>query len=146
MANWVSFLMEVVSSHLDLYWRSYEQFTRGISTITRVGWRGFDNPGAWTKSLTRGCTAGSVPRVSLPGRPYQKLDDGLTQVGRPWHLPRARLYLGWKSTFLKGVLDFSMETITFSKDHINTLVIPKLWLISFSLKTLSKIVKTWIFL
>ncbi|KAF2544164.1 hypothetical protein F2Q68_00031931 [Brassica cretica] len=74
--------MEVVSSHLELYWRSYDRFTRSISTLTQVGRRGLVDAGAWTKSWTRGCTAGSVPRVSLPGRPYQKLDDGLTRVGR----------------------------------------------------------------
>ncbi|KAF3567214.1 hypothetical protein DY000_02015344 [Brassica cretica] len=37
--------MEVVSSHLELYWRSYDRFTRGISTLTRVDGRGLAYPG-----------------------------------------------------------------------------------------------------
>ncbi|KAF2596232.1 hypothetical protein F2Q68_00009834 [Brassica cretica] len=99
--------MEVVSSHLELYWRSYDRFTRGISTLTRVGPTRVPLPGREKRKLDERADTGRWTRVSLPGRPPRKLDEELTRVGRrglrPWHLPGPRLYLGRKSTFLKVV-------------------------------------------
>ncbi|KAF2548374.1 hypothetical protein F2Q70_00022695 [Brassica cretica] len=71
--------MEVVSSHLELYWRSYDRFTRGISTLTRVG----------------------PTRVPLPGHEKRKLDEELTRVATmastliaflPW--PKINIFKG----------------------------------------------------
>ena len=74
--------MEVVSSHLELYWRSYDRFTRGISTLTRVGPTRVPLPGREKRKLDERADAGRWTRVSLPERPHQKLDEELTRVGR----------------------------------------------------------------
>ncbi|KAF3501788.1 hypothetical protein F2Q69_00043614 [Brassica cretica] len=49
--------MEVVSSHLELYWRSCDRFTRGISTLTRVDGRRLAYPGGLPEA-GRGADAG----------------------------------------------------------------------------------------
>ncbi|KAF3513829.1 hypothetical protein F2Q69_00005371 [Brassica cretica] len=74
--------MEVFSSHLELYWRSYDRFTRGISTMTRVGPTQVPLPGREKRKLDERADAGRWKQVSLPGRPHQKLDEELTRVGR----------------------------------------------------------------
>ena len=93
--------------------------------------------------------AGSRPRVSLPTRAKkagrQKLSVGRpARVGRPVRTTqddpaqvdlrglgdptstRGIFSLGRILVFLKGFLDFLIETIRFSRDCINTIVIPKL--------------------
>ncbi|KAF3571500.1 hypothetical protein F2Q69_00059961 [Brassica cretica] len=74
--------MEVVSNHLDLYWMSYDRFTRGISTLTRVRPTRVLLPGREKRKMDERAGAGRWTRVSLPGRPHQKLDEELTRVGR----------------------------------------------------------------
>ncbi|KAF3516845.1 hypothetical protein DY000_02059595 [Brassica cretica] len=60
--------MEVVSSHLELYWKSYDRFTRGISTLTRVDGRGLAYPGGLPEA-GRGADAGCDHGI-YPGRVF----------------------------------------------------------------------------
>ena len=59
---------------------------------------------------------------------------GLADTGcaRPF-LPESKLIFSRILMFLRGFLDFLMETIRFSRDCINTIVIQKLEIIFFSL-------------
>ncbi|KAF2587710.1 hypothetical protein F2Q70_00034640 [Brassica cretica] len=58
--------MEVVSSHLELYWRSYGRFTRDISTPARPDHSGFDHPRAATLPPRGRPSVGWPTRVGRP--------------------------------------------------------------------------------
>ncbi|KAF2537945.1 hypothetical protein F2Q68_00021662 [Brassica cretica] len=55
--------------HLELHWRSYDRFTRGISTLTRVDGRGLAYPGGLPEAgrgADAGCDHASTQVASLP--------------------------------------------------------------------------------
>ena len=63
----------------------------------------------------------------------ETLRDDLTRVGADELYPSREFSLVEFRHFFKGFLEFLMETIRFSRDCINTFIIPKLGLILFSI-------------
>ena len=124
--------MEVVSSHLELYWTSYGRFTRGISTQ-----RDHTTAGSTTCAQHPFLPAADPARVGQPGLvDPRSAQCGLGSTG--WSTRAHELNLGGaarttQSTYplqtlfwtilmiFYGLFRLVYEPIRVFKDHINTL-------------------------
>ena len=112
--------MEVVSSHLELYWRSYDRIIEGISARAGLPERG-SQPCCSGAGLRSGVT-----RVARLYDEKQSKQSGVTRAGsqpccEDWSGvaergcdPAARLFLDENSTYFKDLLVICFDVFTFS--------------------------------